>query len=469
MQERDELENESDHANDNGWMEDDSEMESKSDVIEEVLTTLVSVKAKVGAQNALLDDQRRPVKKTKDENFFLYVNGKNKQLAVKNPTFEKGRLASITAMQPFNPKNEGEEPTVEDAQSMKRGWYKDFFKKPFKNLLVLSGAGSSVDVGLPLMTGLWDFVKKEVKEDVFKKMLDVIKHTKDGDFEALISRIDGYIIYNEDIQIDGKKLSQYREVILKVIREKTNIGVPKGKFPHVTLLQKLLQRKQTNSRVKVFTLNYDLLFEKAANNINAVVIDGFSYSSPRTFSGRYFDYDIVQREGSKVNEEDNFVTRVFHLYKMHGSLNWKKEEGTDNIVIDDNAEDPLMVYPREGKYKDSYGQPFFEMIARFQRNLRLDNDTLLICIGYSFNDNHINAAIEEAINQNPGFRMAVIDPFFSRTDSQAYSRLIGEAMETEKIMIVSETFTDFADHFPEIQTYDNELRYAPINLRNEGK
>lgn len=405
----------------------------------------------------------------KNEVFFLYVNGKHKQLAVEKPEFEKGRLKSIVKMAPFFPKKEGDEPTVEDAQDMKRSWYKDFFKKPFKNLLVLSGAGSSVDVGLPLMSGLWDFVKTEIKEETFKKICETIKHTKDGDFEALISRIEGYIMYNEDTVIDNKKLSAYRKTILKVIRDNTNIVEPKGKFPHVTLLQKLLQRKQTNSRVKVFTLNYDLLFEKAANRMNAVVIDGFSFSSPRTFSGRYFDYDIVQREGSKVNEEDNFVTRVFHLYKMHGSLNWKKEEGTDNIIIDDNAKDPLMVYPREGKYKDSYGQPFFEMIARFQRNLRQDNDTLLICIGYSFNDNHINAAIEEAINQNPGFRMAVIDPFFSRTNSLAYSRLIGEAMETEKIMIVSETFTDFADHFPEIQTYDNELRFAPINLRNEGQ
>ena len=29
----------------------------------------------------------------------------------------------------------------------------------------------------------------------------------------------------------------------------------------------------------------------------------------------------------------------------------------------------LMIYPREAKYEDSYEQPFFEMMARFQRNL----------------------------------------------------------------------------------------------------
>lgn len=404
-----------------------------------------------------------------DELFLLYVNGKKKQIAVKNPEFDDGRLISLENLEPFYPKKEGDKPTVDDAQAMKRGWYKEFFKKTFKNLLILSGAGASVDVGLPLMSGLWNFVKDELQEDVFRELCSTINHTRDGDFEALISRIEGFIQYNNDVELRGKKLSSYRDTILEVIRRHTNVDEPEGKFPHVTLLQKLLQRKQTSSRVKVFTLNYDLLFEKAANKINAVVIDGFSFTSPRTFSGRYFDYDIVQRGGSKVNEEDNFVTRVFHLYKLHGSLNWHRDQATGNITINDKTENPLMIYPREGKYKDSYGQPFFEMIARFQRNLRQDDDTLLICVGYSFNDNHINAAIEEAINQNPGFRMAVVDPFFSRTNSKAFSRLIGEAMETEKIMIVSETFTDFADHFPEIQTYDNELRYAPINLRNEGQ
>ncbi|WP_418360342.1 SIR2 family protein [Sphingobacterium detergens] len=421
------------------------------------------------AESVKPEDAKKVVAAKSDESFLLYVNGKKKQIAVKNPEFDKGRLTYIEDLQPFFARNEGDKPTVEDAQTLKRGLYNDFFKKPFKNLLVLSGAGSSVDVGLPLMTGLWKFVKDELGEKVFDKICSTIKHTAEWDFELLISRLEGYIQYNDDTEIEGKKLSSYREDILKVIRHHTNIGEPSGKFPHVTFLQKLLQRKQTSSRVKVFTLNYDLLFEKAANKINAVIIDGFSFTSPRTFSGRYFDYDIVQREGSKVNEEDNFVTRVFHLYKLHGSLNWQKETDTSEIIINDKAVDPLMVYPREGKYKDSYGQPFFEMIARFQRNLRQDNDTLLICIGYSFNDNHINAAIEEAINQNPGFRIAVVDPFFCRTSSKAFKRLIAEAFESDKIMIVSETFTDFADYFPEIQTYDNELRYTPINLRNDGQ
>lgn len=53
---------------------------------------------------------------------------------------------------PFEKKDaDGEDlkPTVDDANHVKRAAYIDFFKKPFKNLLILSGAGSSIDVGGP--------------------------------------------------------------------------------------------------------------------------------------------------------------------------------------------------------------------------------------------------------------------------------------------------------------------------------
>lgn len=433
-------------------------------------------------ENISIGDSSRDVKgvrqqaqESRPDLSYLFVNGPNKFLTATNVKMQEGNLVGFDNLAPFSKKDEnGTElkPTIEDAQKAKQRLYKEFFQKSFKNLLILSGAGSSIDVGLPLMKDLWKKVKEKITEPIFIELCKKINHNTVNDFEALISRLEGVIQYGGDAEINNRKLSDYREDILKVIREETAVDEPKGDFPHVKILEKLLQRKQTSSRVKVFTLNYDLLFEKAANKMNAVIIDGFSFTSPRTFSGRFFDYDIVLREGSKVNEEDNFITRVFHLYKLHGSLNWHREKESGNIIIDDCTKTPLMVYPREGKYKDSYGQPFFEMIARFQRNLRERNDTLLICIGYSFNDNHINAAIEEAINQNPGFRMAVIDPYLvyaHNSGSEAYKSVIRSAIKSDRIMVVSERFKDFANYFPEIQTYDNELRLQPINLRNEGQ
>jgi len=411
---------------------------------------------------------------------YILINGKFKQLKVKNPKYDKGVLISIEGLEPFNKKDKDDkpiEPTLQDANNEKRRIFSEFFKKPFKNLLILSGAGSSMDVGGLSMGQLWIKAEEKYKVgdvDGFKIIQDAVNYNSGKiDIEALLSQIDGYSKFAGDSEIeigtDKKKLSTIKDELFELIKKHCTIIKPEDNFPHQVFLEKLLQRKQTSPRVKVFTLNYDLLFEYAATEVNAIVIDGFSFTIPRTFSGRFFDYDIVQREGSKLQEEDNFIQRVFHLHKLHGSLDWERDEIDKKVRIKDNPKKPLMVYPREAKYEDSYEQPFFEMMARFQRNLRLNNDTMLICVGYSFNDKHINAAIEEALNQNPGFRIAIIDPGFDNDNvSNSLTVIKKVALESERILMVSETFTDFAKHFPEIKTYESD-NYEPVNLKNEQR
>lgn len=423
--------------------------------------------------------------KIKENWKHLLINGKSKTLEVKDSKFDKGKLVSISEIKNY-PKKDAEgndiKHTAKLANEIKRKAYKEFFQKPFKNLVFLSGAGSSMDVGGSSMYQLWEDTKKmyfiekteEAEEvDGFKIIQEKVNYiAEDTNLEALLSQIEGFCKFSGDCDIEWgvnkKKLSEIKEDIFNLIKNKCTIPTPpKETFPHKVLLEKVLQRKQTSSRVKVFTLNYDLLFEDAATAVNAIVIDGFSFTFPRTFSGRYFDYDIVQRAGSKLKEEDNFVQRVFHLHKLHGSINWERIVETGGIVINEKPEKALMVYPREAKYEDSYEQPFFEMMARFQRNLRLNDDTLLVCIGYSFNDKHINAAIEEALNQNPGFRLAVIDPGFDNDTTSKSLKTIKEiALQAERILMVSETFTDFANYFPEIKTYEN-TQQVTINLKND--
>ena len=412
----------------------------------------------------------------------ILINGKSKTIEVKDAEFDKGKLINISEIK-NHPKldadNKEIKHTAELANNEKRKVYSSFFQKPFKNLIILTGAGSSMDVKGLSMAQLWDEAVKEFKTeevDGLNNIIEAVKFPKEKtdkkDIEALLSQVEGFIKFSEDKDIvfknGKKKLSELKNLLFKLIQDRCTIPTPPNEaFPHKVLLEKVLQRKQTSPRVKIFTLNYDLLFEDAATVANAIVIDGFSYTFPRTFSGRYFDYDIVQREGSKLKEEDNFVQRVFHLHKLHGSINWERNKETGDVIVNNETEEALMVYPREAKYEDSYEQPFFEMMARFQRNLRLNDDTLLVCIGYSYNDKHINAAIEEALNQNPGFRLAIIDPGFDNPNASKSLKTIKEnALKTERILMVSETFTDFANYFPEIKTYENPQQVT-ISLKNE--
>lgn len=425
---------------------------------------------------------------TTSEKFdYLYINGKSNYIKVNNPKYEGIKLTDFDLVEPLIFKNENNEvvkPTIEQVQNEKRKYYIEFFKKPFKNLLVLTGAGSSMGVGGKSMYELWakaersyyidekdveDNTEKVIIDSDFKTLCTTLNFNYESkNLESLLSKIEGVIKLQEDLEVElhdssKKRISEFRTEIFELIVDECTIPTPSPEnFPHKIFLDKILQRKLTNPRVKLFTLNYDTLFEDAARLSNAILIDGFSYTFPRTFSGRFFDYDIVQREGSKLKEEDNFVQRVLHLHKLHGSINWTRKEDTNEVLMEQKPENPLMVYPRESKYEDSYEQPFFEMMARFQRNLRQSNDTLLICIGYSFNDKHINSAIEEALNQNPGFRLAVIDPGINSKNA-SMTEIRKNALKSNRILMVSETFSDFASNYPEIQTY-NDVQMDNINL-----
>lgn len=207
--------------------------------------------------------------------------------------------------------------------------------------------------------------------------------------------------------------------------------------------------------------------EQAARKGNYTIIDGFSFSQPRIFSGRYFDYDVVIRDGSRIKNEDNFVPRVFHLYKPHGSVDWEK---TENNVFQNKAENipvenSLMIFPQENKYEHSYEQPFFEMMTRFQTALRLKNTTLVV-IGFSFGDKHILSMINEALEQNPSFQLIIIN--YRNAGIYENDTFYKEAEKRGNIIIVNETFADFVDAYPDIKIYDQSDEYRLVKIVNDG-
>ncbi len=232
-----------------------------------------------------------------EENWtHILINGKSNvlEVKVKKADFDKGRLVNLSDIRPFNKKDsEGNDitPTAEIANDEKRKVYKAFFQKPFKNLVLFTGAGSSMDVGGKSMYQLWDIAERKfffeedeskITKSDFIEICSIIKFDYETkNLEALLSHIEGVIKFSGDDNIklnDGNKsLSEIKKVIFNTIKDKCTIPTPpKEAFPHKVLLEKVLQRKQTNPRVKVFTLNYDLLFEDAATAANAIVIDGFS-------------------------------------------------------------------------------------------------------------------------------------------------------------------------------------------------
>ena len=211
-------------------------------------------------------------------------------------------------------------------------------------------------------------------------------------------------------------------------------------------IKKLTSRKTKQSRLKIFTTNYDKAFEEAGAEGGYVIIDGFSFTQPRKFSGKYFDYDVVIRENSRTNATENFANNVFHLYKLHGSVNWELKDNDVIQVLEPSK--AMMIYPNSNKYESSYEQPYFEMMSRFQTELRKNGTNTLITVGFSFADKHIFTMIIEALNQNPSLNIIIIEPFINPNLNDNFKKLFELSKSTNQILVIGEFFKDFVINLP---------------------
>lgn len=433
---------------------------------------------------------RKSVKKKSKMKKYLFINS-HKSVAVETDDDDNVSEVYIDGNR-YDFGDEVNPNKLDFANTVKRRKYAEILNNQFENLVILSGAGSSVGIGKniiddvldieierkgKIMSELWDAVDTKLTKPLLERFCDLVTYTEfelDGsvrkynkNLEKLLSLANiakNFVTdtLEETDTIKPINIEETIKIIEQLIKENCTLKLPDD-APHLLFIEKITKRKVTLPRVKVFTLNYDTLFEQAGRKKNFTIIDGFSFSHPRTFSGRNFELDIVSRNSSRVKEEDNFVQKVFHLYKPHGSVDWTKEN--NEIIQRENVENPLMIFPKDSKYESSYEQPYFEMMSRFQQNLRNEN-VLLVCIGFSFNDKHLVTAIIEALEQNPSFQLMVVNRSIDQT-SQTFKPFFEASQKHTNIALVSELFKDFADNYPDLKSYSQEdVKKIILNLNS---
>ncbi|MFM9973795.1 MAG: hypothetical protein ACKVON_04380, partial [Beijerinckiaceae bacterium] len=132
-------------------------------------------------------------------------------------------------------------------------------------------------------------------------------------------------------------------------------------------------------------------------------------SRVRTQSLRRCSFDIVRRDANK--DAPDYIPNVFHLYKLHGSTDWRRI-GTDVVRSRDNDQGkPVLIYPRSSKYQEAFDPPYLDMMGAFQASLR-EPDTSLVIAGFGFNDDHVSRPIISALETNLSLRLIICDPSF---------------------------------------------------------
>lgn len=292
------------------------------------------------------------------------------------------------------------------------------------NFAVLSGLGTSLCVQplvqggtkAPTMRDLWSMV--EAQQDgiaatmnsgapTFLQILQFVGYHQDAqDIEALLSRC--RLAESFFTGVPKEEVVKFIAVAEDVIISATSFVHIDHPLPvHSEFLRRVARRSQRKSRTKVFTTNYDRCFEEAGRQGRYVVVDGFSHTVPPTFDAIHFTYETACRVAD--TESLDPIPNLFHLYKLHGSVDWRRQEPSGEITKWTQGGKPVLIYPRNSKYELAFEQPYLEMISAFQSTLR-EADTGLLVVGFGFNDSHLAEPIMSAIRSNLSLKVVVVSP-----------------------------------------------------------
>lgn len=143
--------------------------------------------------------------------------------------------------------------------------------------------------------------------------------------------------------------------------------------------------KEMEFPLRLFSLNYDLCLEK--NGQNCLIEKGFN--EDRIWQWQRFE------------KNENVPTNIY-LYKMHGSIDWKRKDGfltySDEVS---QIEEPDLIFGTN--YKLQYVDPYLFFAYEFRRYSL--EARLLISIGYGYGDEHINGIIGQAMRHKKEMKL----------------------------------------------------------------
>lgn len=360
-----------------------------------------------------------------------------------------------------------------------------------KNLSFLLGAGcsslrkgNSQELGIPVMKELAKMFIGEAS-DATKGIVSSYKDGKISNIESFL----GYLYQKYQVAINEKQKDEpgrYQKAIddtKKFIFDKCHNHNEEIIEVYKKFYRKLLFRSGNLPRVNVFTTNYDLNNERALDELGAVYCNGFSGFINRRYNPAIFKHGLYAEMDTKdksLAQIDNY----FFLYKLHGSINWVRDDSqktffgvTEKQEVGTKDARHMMIYPTPHKQEDSFGIPYSDMFREFQAKISRNN-SVLVCIGYGFNDDHVNNIIFRAFTL-PTFRLVILgDPkqesikkLIALNDSRICvvngeeQKSSGDGAEEEKV--IYHYFKDFVEYvLPDIgqEKIDEQIRQTEEKL-----
>ncbi|MES1945653.1 hypothetical protein PC39_16101 [Salinisphaera sp. PC39] len=246
--------------------------------------------------------------------------------------------------------------------------------------VVVLGTGATIPHGLPSMSALADGLLTSITDtpegwDAFAECLLATKDLEQALHDVPLPQdtVEKLVRATWEI-VSAKDIGLYNQLLKGEVA-----------FPLSDLFAYLL--RTADSHLQVVTTNYDRVAEYAANAVGA-------YASTGVTAGwlQRFVATSVDREREPSPGFEGIVT----ILKVHGSLDWFRD-ATDDVIAVPLAQavpeqmKPLVVTPGVSKYREVHKDPFRTVMSAADTVLR--KATCYVCIGYGFNDEHVQPVL----------------------------------------------------------------------------
>ena len=209
-----------------------------------------------------------------------------------------------------------------------------------------------------------------------------------------------------------------------------------------SFLLSFASRVPSRERLHVFTTNYERLIEYGCDLVGLRIVDRFVGQLHPVFRASRVDIDVHYNPPG-IRGEPRYLEGVLKFTKLHGSLDWRFEHGMlTRVPISFGAAkghpelpkepfETVMVYPNPAKDLETSEYPYAELFRDFSAGLCRPN-SVLVCYGYGFGDDHINRVIRDMLTI-PSTHLVIISysdadgripDFISKTGRTAQTSLL---------------------------------------------
>ena len=195
----------------------------------------------------------------------------------------------------------------------------------------------------------------------------------------------------------GGGFSRVREFRIKILGQLKKWMCPEDtkKAEYYDGLKRL--QRDLNFSLRVFSLNYDTCVERLSEESFAVETGFGGYGPQHGWDWERFEHTDQKRLADIV------------LYKLHGSINWKRDGDSQQIFSVEQTEtvDAVQMEIIFGKdFKLEVADPY--LFYTYQFRMHTIDAALIVVIGYGFGDVHINKILSQGLRAEGGCNLMVV-------------------------------------------------------------